>query len=81
MSMEESERFRKSTPENIIPSDMLDKWKPQDDGRMMAKSRNVLIGWKDPMIYHLEGIMIMLQWIASSKVSGRIASLRSAFGQ
>ena len=33
---------------------MLDKWKLQDDGSLLAKSRNVLIGWKDPMIYQLE---------------------------
>ena len=76
--------------EHIIPSNMLDKWKLQDDGTMLAKSRNVLIGWKDPMIYQLErraptptqeGIMVMLQWLASFRVSGRISDLTNAFGQ
>ena len=57
---------------------------------MLAKSRNVLIGWKDPMIYQLErraptptqeAIMVLLQWLASFKVSGRISDLTNAFGQ
>ena len=33
---------------------MLDKWKLQDDGSVAAKSRSVLVGWDDPMIYQLE---------------------------
>ena len=57
---------------------------------MAAKSRSVLVGWKDPMIYQLEraaptptqeGIMVTLQWLASAKVTGRIADLTNAFGQ
>ena len=87
MSPEESDHFAKTTPENIIPTNMLDKWKLQDDG---AKSRSVLVVWKDPMLYHLEraaptptreGIMVTLQWLASAKVTGRIADLTNAFGQ
>ena len=54
MSPEESDHFAKTTPENIIPTNMLDKWKLQDDGTVTAKSRSVLVGWKDPMIYQLE---------------------------
>ena len=90
MSLEESDHFAKTTPENIIPTNMLDKWKLQDDGSVAAKSRSVLVGWKDPMIYHLEraaptptqeGIMVTLQWLASAKVTGRIADLTNAFGQ
>ena len=55
-----------------------------------AKSRSVLVGWKDPMIYQLEraaptptqeGIMVTLQWLASAKVSGRISDLTNVFGQ
>ena len=38
MSPEESEHFAKTTPENIIPTNMLDKWKLQDDGPAAAKS-------------------------------------------
>ena len=90
MSPEESDHFAKTTPENIIPTNMLDKWKLQDDGSVAAKSRSVLVGWKDPMIYQLEraaptptqeGIMVTLQWLASAKVIGRIADLTNAFGQ
>ena len=90
MSPEESDHFAKTTPENIIPTNMLDKWKLQDDGSVVAKSRSVLVGWKDPMIYQLEraaptptqeGIMVTLQWLASAKVTGRIADLTNAFGQ
>ena len=90
MSSEESDHFAKTTPENIIPTNMLDKWKLQDDGSVAAKSRSVLVGCKDPMIYQLEraaptptqeGIMVTLQWLASAKVTGRIADLTNAFGQ
>ena len=78
MSPEESDHFAKTTLENIIPTNMLDKWKLQDDGTVAAKSRSVLVGWKDPMIYQLEraaptptqeGIMVTLQWLASAKVT------------
>ena len=90
LTPEESDHFAKTTPENIIPTNMLDKWKLQDDGSVAAKSRCVLVGWKDPMIYQLEraaptptqeGIMVTLQWLASAKVTGRIADLTNAFGQ
>ena len=64
---------------------MLDKRKLQDDGTVAAKSRSVLVGWKeDPMIYQLEraaptptqeGIMVTHQWLASAKVIGRIADV------
>ena len=54
MSSEESDHFAQTTPENIKPTNMLDKWKLQDDGTVTAKSRSVLVGWKDPMIYQLE---------------------------
>ena len=54
MSLKESKYYRMNLSEHIIPSSMLDKWKFQHDGTMLAKSRNVLIGWKDPMMYQLE---------------------------
>ena len=44
MSPEESDHFAKTTPENIIPTNMLDYWKLQDDGSVAAKSRSVLVG-------------------------------------
>ena len=43
MSPVESDHFAKTTPENIIPTNMLDKWKLQDDGSVAAKSRSVLV--------------------------------------
>ena len=39
MSPEESDHFAKTTPENIIPTNMLDKWKLQDDGTVAAMPR------------------------------------------
>ena len=90
MTATDSDHFAKTTPENIIPTDVLDKWKRQDDGTVKAKSRCVLRGWKDPMIYQLdraaptptqEAIMVTLQWLASAKVSGHVTDLTNAFGQ
>ena len=90
ISPEESDHFAKTTPENIMPTNMLDKWKLQDDGSVAAKSRSVLVGWKDPVIYQSEraaptppqeGIMLTLQWMASAKVTGRTADLTNPFGQ
>ena len=90
MFPEESDHFAETTPENIIPTNMLDKWKLQDDGTVAAKNRSVLVGWKDPMMYQLEraaptptqeGVMVTVQWLASAKVAGRTADLTNAFGQ
>ena len=90
MSPEDSDHFAKTTPEKIIPTNMLDTWKLQGDGTVAAKSRSVLVGFKDPMIYQLEraaptptqeGITVTLQWLVSAKVTGRIADLTNAFGQ
>ena len=39
MSPEESDHFAKTTPVNIIPTNMLDKWKLQDDGSVAAKNQ------------------------------------------
>ena len=44
MSPEESDHFAMTTLENIKPTNMLDKWKLQDDGTVAAKSRSVLVG-------------------------------------
>ena len=54
IGVKDSEHFGKTTPGNIIPTNMLDKWKSQDDDTVKAKSRIVLVGWKDPMVYQLE---------------------------
>ena len=90
MSPEERDNFAKTTSENIIPTNMLDKWKLQDDGPVVAKSRSELVVWKVPMIYQLEraaptptqeGIVVTSQWPISEKVTGRTADLTNAFGQ
>ena len=49
MSPEESDHFWKTTPQKIIQTNMLDKWKHQDDGSVTPKSRSVLVVLKDPM--------------------------------
>ena len=54
MTPEDNDHFAKTTPENIIPTHVLDKWNPQDDGSVSAKSKSVLVDKKDPMIYQLE---------------------------
>ena len=90
MSVMENKRYAKDHPEFLIPSNMLDKNKLQDDGTYKAKSRIVLIGWEDPMIHQLErrsptptqeAIMMVLEWLASNKHDGYIADLCQAFGQ
>ena len=39
LSLEESLAFREKYPEYILPSRYVDRWKPQDDGGVLAKSR------------------------------------------
>ena len=48
MTIKDSEHFAKTTPENMIPTNVLDNSNLQDDGTLKAKSRCVLMGWKDP---------------------------------
>ena len=55
MSVKDSDHFGKATPENIIPTNMLDKGKVRMMvGTVKAKSSIVLVGWKDPLVYQLE---------------------------
>ena len=54
MTIKDCEHFAKTTPENTKPTNVLDKWKYQDNGTLKAESRCVLVGWKDPVIYQLE---------------------------
>ena len=44
MSPEESDYFAKTTPENIIPTTMLDKWKLQDDWFSSCQKQE-RVGW------------------------------------
>ena len=41
MTVEDSDHFTKTTLQNIIPTNVLDKWKLQDDGTVSAKRRSV----------------------------------------
>ena len=90
LSIRDSQEFRRQYPECVLPSNMLDKYKLQDDGSVKEKSRIVLLGWKDPMIHQLEraaptptqeGIMVTIQWMASKRVQARVSDLKNAFGQ
>ena len=90
MSMEESRQFENHDPEAVIDSNFVEKWKSQDDGSKIAKSRFITLGWQDPDVYKLEraaptptaeGITVMFQWMASRKVEARCADLRNAFAQ
>ena len=66
--------FRKNHPEYVLPSRWVDRWKPQDDGSMLAKFRIVGLGFKDPHVLQLErsaptpaneGFTLVMQAMAS----------------
>ena len=54
MTEKESAEFRRQRPERVLPTQWVDRWKPQDDGSRKAKSRLVVLGWKDPDILQVE---------------------------
>jgi len=90
LSVHDSNRFREKHPEHVIPSMFIDRWKPTDDGGRKAKSRLVVLGWKDPEIYNIdrtaptptqEALMLMLQWTASEGYDAYSSDLKNAFGQ
>ena len=87
MSPEESDHFAKTTPENIIPTNMLDKWKlqgfsgcqEQECVGRLERSHDLPVG---ACCTHSDaGRDHALQWLASAKVTGRIADLTNALGQ
>ena len=74
LSLEESLEFRKKYPDYVLPSRYVDRWKPQDDGGILAKSRIVVLGFKDPHVLQLErsaptptneGFTLVMQTMAS----------------
>ena len=48
-----SRRLREEAADRCIPTDWVERWKPQDDGSQAAKSRIVILGWKDPCLHDL----------------------------
>jgi hypothetical protein len=54
LSLEELLRLREQYPECVLPSRFVDRWKGQDSGDPLAKSRLVILGFKDPHVLQLE---------------------------
>ena len=54
LSLEESLKFRAQFPDYVLPSRWVDRWKGTDAGSLLAKSRIVILGSKDPHILELE---------------------------
>ena len=54
MSLSESNEFRRQSAEHVLPSMFVDRWKPTDDKSVKAKSRLVILGWKDPEVLTLK---------------------------
>jgi len=54
LSLEDSLKFREMYPDCVLPSRWVERWKAQDDGGTIAKSRIVILGFKDPQVLQLE---------------------------
>ena len=54
MPLEESLEFREQVHDYALPSRLVDRWKGTDAGGLLAKSRIVILGFKDPHILELE---------------------------
>ena len=90
MSLEESLAFRRDFPECVLPSRWVDRWKAQDSGADIAKSRIVILGFKDPQVLQLErsaptptheAFTTVMQVMASRKWSAWSSDIKNAFGQ
>ena len=77
-------------PEHVLPSRFVDRWKGTDDKSVLAKSRLVILGFKDPMVLQLErsaptptdeGFTTCMQVMASCQWDATSSDLRQAFGQ
>ena len=73
-----------------MPSMFVDKWKAQDTGDAKAKSRLVVLGWKDPDIMEIrrsaptptaESFTALLAWLAGRGYDGYASDLKNAFAQ
>ena len=90
LSLEESLKFRERHPEYVLPSRFVDRWKAQDDGINIAKSRLVILGFKDPHVLQLErsaptptqeAFTCTMQCMASMKYAATSSDIKNAFGQ
>ena len=90
LSLEDSLAFRAKYPEYVLPSKWVDRWKPTDDGGAKAKSRIVILGFKDPHVLQLErsaptptheAFTTTLQAFASMKREAWSSDIKNAFGQ
>ena len=74
----------------MLPTRYVDRWKPTDDGGTIAKSRLVILGFKDPHVLQVErsaptptneGFACTMQVIASNRWKARSSDIKNAFGQ
>ena len=88
MSVPESRDFRRKHPEHVLRTRYVDRWKPTDDGGVIAKSRIVILGFQDPQVYQLErsaptptneGFTTMMQFLASNKYKCCSSDIKKAF--
>ena len=90
LSLKESLEFREKFPDYVLPSRWVDRWKGTDEQTVIAKSRLVVLGFRDPHVLQLErsaptptseGFTSVLQILASMKWDGVSADLKNAFAQ
>ena len=90
LSLEESLKFRAQFPDNVLPSRWVDRWKGTDAGSLLAKSRIVILGFKDPHILELErsaptptneAFTATMQFLASTQADAVSSDIKNAFGQ
>ena len=88
LSLEESLAFRREHPDCVLPSRWVDRWKPTDEGGHMAKSRIVILGFKDPHVLQLvrsaptpthEAFTTCLQICASRRWAANSSDIKNAF--
>jgi hypothetical protein len=90
MSLEESLKFREDHPDSVLPSKWVERWKTTDEGGYKAKSRIVILGFKDPHVLQLErsaptptneAFTVTMQNLASLKRAAWSSDIKNAFGQ
>ena len=88
LSIEESIKFRQEHPEYVLPSRWVDRWKATDEGGAKAKSRIVILGFKDPQDLQLErsaptptheAFTTALQVCATRKFEAWSSDIKNAF--
>ena len=90
LSVEESIKFRQMYPDCVLPSRWVDRWKATDEGGVKAKSRIVILGFKDPHVLQLErsaptptneAFTSVMQVLASTKREAYSSDIKNACGQ